>query len=85
MLIVSREFGSTRYLKPMGYLTMIVQCCVCKKVRTNGSWTEPGERTEDAMSVSHGYCPECAAHAFAQIATPPAKNRKLGGKSFNAA
>ncbi|MFA5125267.1 MAG: hypothetical protein WC473_05615 [Patescibacteria group bacterium] len=45
---------------------MIVQCCVCRRVRLSGvsgvSWAEqaipPGE------DVSHGYCPECAAKAY---------------------
>lgn len=45
---------------------MVIQCCVCKKVRVNGHWREvPTQRIKDL--VSHGYCPRCAEEAFAEI------------------
>lgn len=44
---------------------MIIQCCVCHKVRQeDGSWKE--EDTMDRMDVSHGYCPPCAEKALAE-------------------
>jgi hypothetical protein len=46
---------------------MKVQCCVCKKVRTEGSWeTVPGPFT-GGEPISHGYCPVCADAAFAEL------------------
>jgi hypothetical protein len=47
---------------------MIVQCCVCKKFRQDGTWTNPNNLVADGQSISHGYCPECAENAFAQLA-----------------
>jgi len=45
---------------------MVIQCCVCKKVRVDGHWTRkvPEPLNEP---VSHGYCPRCAEAAFAEI------------------
>jgi hypothetical protein len=47
---------------------MVVQCCLCKQVRKGKYWADalPGEVVEE--EVSHGYCPACAAKAFAEIA-----------------
>ncbi len=45
---------------------MIVQCCVCRKIRQDGGWVEP-KKWLDPENVSHGYCPACAAEAFAEI------------------
>ena len=48
-------------------VTMIVQCCVCNKVRdAQGEWVTPAEKI-DREQASHGYCPACAADAFAEI------------------
>jgi len=46
---------------------MKVKCCVCDKVRKDGTWVpaEPQERFDG--NVSHGYCPECAETAFREI------------------
>jgi len=66
---------------------MIVQCCVCKKVRDDGKWTRLDDAPiPDTNDVSHGYCPECAANAFAQLAaTAPKRSRRSAGKSIHAA
>ena len=45
---------------------MVIQCCVCKKVRVNGQWRDVSIRRIEDM-VSHGYCPRCAEAAFAEI------------------
>ena len=47
---------------------MIVQCCVCEKVKVNGSWfatAKPVNPHETA--ISHGYCPACAEEAFGEL------------------
>lgn len=47
---------------------MIVQCCVCEKVREDGRWfvlAKPVDPHETA--ISHGYCPSCADEAFGAL------------------
>ena len=46
---------------------MIIQCCMCDRVRKNDKWTALRAPMKDKYSVSHGYCPECAEKAFAKI------------------
>jgi hypothetical protein len=46
---------------------MIVQCCVCKKIRIGQNWRAPAGHFAISELVSHGYCPECAAEAFAML------------------
>ncbi|HRI86789.1 MAG TPA: hypothetical protein PLJ47_01170 [Candidatus Hydrogenedentes bacterium] len=47
---------------------MIVQCCVCQKVRKNDRWSRLAKPVnQNEMMVSHGYCPECAAEAFGDL------------------
>jgi len=48
---------------------MVVQCCVCKKVRqTDGSWTE--QSVEGRRDISHGYCPDCFDLHFPEMEYP---------------
>ncbi|MFA6228082.1 MAG: hypothetical protein WC668_02745 [Patescibacteria group bacterium] len=53
---------------------MVIQCCVCSKVRSAGTWEvrsiPPGEQ------VSHGYCPECAEKVFQGIERELAARQK---------
>ena len=46
---------------------MVVQCCLCRQVRKGKQWVDalPGDLADE--HVSHGYCPVCAAKAFAEI------------------
>ena len=46
---------------------MIVQCCSCKRVRKGKEWVDSTESEVLTGHVSHGYCPSCAAEAFAEI------------------
>ncbi len=46
---------------------MDVRCCVWKKVRNGERWVPVGRRKLSSHGVSHGYCPKCAAAAFAEI------------------
>ncbi|MBI5092606.1 MAG: hypothetical protein HZB26_09210 [Candidatus Hydrogenedentes bacterium] len=46
---------------------MMIQCCVCKKVKTGSSWAGVPNPEVVAAHASHGYCPTCAAAAFAEI------------------
>lgn len=48
---------------------MIVQCCVCRKIREAEEWVEPSGTPYSPGEVSHGYCPPCAAQAFAELST----------------
>lgn len=46
---------------------MLVQCCVCKKVRHGRDWTDAPPSLPEHELVSHGYCPECASAVYAMI------------------
>ncbi len=46
---------------------MVVQCCVCRKVRVAGRWVSGEELVREQSGISHGYCPPCAAVAFEEI------------------
>lgn len=46
---------------------MIVQCCVCKKIRIDQSWRMPRGHFLPSEHISHGYCPECASQAYAKL------------------
>ena len=46
---------------------MIIQCCLCRQVRSGKEWVVPEASDLTDPHVSHGYCPACAARAFAEI------------------
>lgn len=46
---------------------MVVQCCLCKRIRDQHRWVEEPARGLASENVSHGYCPTCAAKAFAEV------------------
>jgi hypothetical protein len=39
---------------------LITICCVCKYIRIGDEWHKTKEISKD-ITISHGYCPECAA------------------------
>jgi len=58
------------------YETILPVCCVCKKIRDDsgkepgtGEWYNVDEflHKKAGIMASHGYCPECAARAKAEI------------------
>ena len=65
LFLVERTGAVTKHCEKR-MVHMIVQCCVCKKIRQDGGWVEP-KKWLDPENVSHGYCPACAAEAFAEI------------------
>ncbi|OGY43379.1 MAG: hypothetical protein A2729_04360 [Candidatus Buchananbacteria bacterium RIFCSPHIGHO2_01_FULL_39_14] len=44
-------------------MTMIIQCCVCQKIKVGDQWI----LAQHTDKTSHGYCPECAAKTLAKI------------------
>ncbi len=46
---------------------MIIQCCVCKKVRRDGVWVKADSQELQDSQVSHSYCPACAEIASQEI------------------
>ena len=46
---------------------MTVQCCICKRVREGQVWVDQVLSEQEEANTSHGYCPVCAAKAFAEI------------------
>ncbi len=47
---------------------MLVQCCMCKKVRSGQSWDWdlPDEQPLKGK-ISHGFCPDCLALEMAKF------------------
>ncbi len=39
---------------------MIVQCCVCGRIRRDAQWTIPSRHQLQNQQISHTYCPICA-------------------------
>ncbi|MGC8737126.1 MAG: hypothetical protein ACP5UA_00605 [Candidatus Hydrogenedens sp.] len=39
---------------------MIVQCCVCRKIRHDAEWIIPTRYQLMNQQISHTYCPACA-------------------------
>ena len=62
---------------------MVIQCCVCRRVRDGGQWTSQSLRVFQE-EVSHGYCPECAEKAFADIRKMRSASLTLPGKAASA-
>jgi hypothetical protein len=51
-----------------GRYTMLVQCCVCGRVRKDARWVRSAKAERHPHeAVSHGYCPRCAEKAFEDI------------------
>lgn len=47
---------------------MVVQCCVCKKIRqADGSWRHQAIPAGEENYVSHSYCPECFEPIMAEF------------------
>gem|GEM_PF-3139496 len=46
---------------------MLVQCCVCKKIRKGKRWVDITSPLSACCHISHGYCPVCAEAAFAEL------------------
>jgi len=55
---------------------MVVQCCVCHRVREGKEWTRNAQ--SDSM-VSHSYCPECLTETKRQIIAASAGLRPVAG------
>jgi len=48
-------------------LVMMVQCCVCRKIRRPEGWVDPPVQPNLLKEASHGYCPDCAKQAYAEV------------------
>lgn len=46
---------------------MVVQCCVCKKIRVDNVWQSADPNGPKIEAASHGYCPTCADDAFREV------------------
>jgi hypothetical protein len=53
---------------------LIVQCCVCKRVRTEENTWEMYNRPIE-NKISHGYCPPCFEEAKREINEQQAQDR----------
>ena len=57
---------------------MVIECCVCKRMRADGRWVHRDDPGPADADVSHGYCPECARKAFKEIQLLHAKPMVAG-------
>jgi len=48
---------------------MVVQCCVCKRIRVEDNWVGVANPESIARTASHGYCPTCFVEALAERRT----------------
>ena len=46
---------------------MLVQCCICGRIRKGKEWLQMEALDVTGEDTSHGYCPVCAARAFDEI------------------
>ncbi|MCX8064229.1 MAG: hypothetical protein N3G21_03570 [Candidatus Hydrogenedentes bacterium] len=46
---------------------IIVQCCICGKVRHDAQWISIPQKNIESSRISHTYCPECARLFMMQI------------------
>ena len=56
-----------------------------RRVPRTGTWVAPMAPLEEGVEVTHGYCPVCAAQAFAQLRRRGAKAAGARAKSTHAA
>ncbi|MBI1319155.1 MAG: hypothetical protein GC168_09425 [Candidatus Hydrogenedens sp.] len=61
---------------------MQVQCCVCKRVRTETGWEA---KVAESAVCSHSYCPQCAEEAFADIRAYHNREQPRSGRTLAAA
>ena len=47
--------------------SMIIQCCCCKKVKSDEGWKREDRKFTTEDHVNHGYCPSCHEQALAQV------------------
>lgn len=46
---------------------MIIQCCVCHKIRSEETWLEIVNEAICDKVISHGYCPACFDAALIEV------------------
>ncbi len=46
---------------------MVIQCCVCAKIRNGARWETPESTLSPKSPVTSSYCPVCADEARAEI------------------
>ena len=47
--------------------SVIMKCCVCKRIKTERGWQYKFVTMADGEFVSHGYCPVCYKQALHQL------------------
>jgi hypothetical protein len=51
----------------MERVEIIIKCCKCQRVRTDGHWGNEKEQDPNRRRYSHGYCPQCLRKVHAEI------------------
>jgi len=47
--------------------SVIMKCCVCKRIKTDHGWQYKFVSTIEGEFFSHGYCPVCYKKALTQL------------------
>lgn len=47
--------------------SVIMKCCVCKRIKTDRGWQYRFVPTSEGDFFSHGYCPVCYKQALARL------------------
>lgn len=43
----------------MKNLDIIIQCCLCKKIKIENGWVVQSQEQYSNTKISHRYCPDC--------------------------
>jgi len=46
---------------------MVVQCCICKRIRSKEQWLELPLLEAEKETVRYTYCPECVETVYRKI------------------
>jgi len=56
---------------------MIVQCCICQRVRDGEAWRPADPAELKGNNISHGYCPDCEDKYRADNGLKPRKEKHI--------
>ena len=56
---------------------MVVQCCVCQKVREGEEWIAVEDLSLSARVVSHTYCPVCEKASLRELKEMSARRYRI--------
>jgi len=61
---------------------MVIQCCICKRIRVGEEWVDLAADGVPEAPISHSYCPGCAASAFDEVTALAVRRRDYEAASL---